>query len=663
MAMALPHCAMVGRSIAPLVKVRKVSISRRVTACAVGEGERAALRQARDISNRNGAVYARAMDSMPPEGFAVLMSCGVGLLTGIGVVAFNYTVHEIHDIVWHGVPRVTWFRSQPLAETWKQIMIVPVGGGFVVGLINFLQSWIDRSDSKLWTKVQALSRPLLKSVAAAVTLGTANSLGPEGPSVEIGASVGNGIGSAFRSSRERTLALKAAGSAAGISSGFNAAVAGCFFAVESVLKSSLAADSAGSLTTAMVILSSVLATVVSQAGLGSDPAFKIPSYDFRSPAELPLYLVLGVICGGLSISLTKCSAAASSLFDNLQKSTGIPSAFLPPLGGLCVAVIALAYPEVLYWGFENVDAILESRPWARGPPADLLFQIVAAKVVATSLCRGSRLVGGFYAPSLFIGASLGSAYGKLAGYIISHANPMYHLDALEVAAPQAYALVGMAAVLAGVCQVPFTSILLLFELTRDYRIILPLMAAVGLSSWIASSYISQEKSGSLDATSSKDDKEELCYVEESLCVTDVSETKLAKELLVSAAVRENYLAVTPDANVEATLFSMLREKKWCALVIGSNKCLEGILTLGDIQEELRKPSEVPQKKVSDICRTNVVTAKLHMNLESAQRLLANRGLRQLPVLSEDGQVVGIIDQDAIKLACRVEATKKLLPMQ
>lgn len=258
--------------------------------------------------------------------------------------------------------------------------------------------------------------------------------------------------------------------------------------------------------------------------------------------ELPLYLLLGILSGGVSVTLVKGSAYATTLFENVRKTTGIPAGFLPPVGGLAVGVIALAYPEILYWGFENVDVLLESRPWVRGPSVELLLQLVGVKVIATSLCRGSGLVGGMYAPSLFIGAALGSAYGSIARTVFSNADPSFHLEWLKVAAPQAYALVsswtlhfvnapllylyifnnrciaisecqamnvdapdighctfvqvGMAAMLAGVCQVPLTSVLLLFELTRDYRIILPLMGAVGLSSWIASPFTKKSKRSS-----------------------------------------------------------------------------------------------------------------------------------------------------------------------
>ncbi|KAI7992496.1 Chloride channel protein CLC-e, partial [Camellia lanceoleosa] len=253
------------------------------------------------------------------------------------------------------------------------------------------------------------------------------------------------------------------------------------------------AESSSSLTnaTSMVILSAVIASVVSEIGLGSEPAITVPEYDFRSPSELPLYLLLGVLCGLVSLILSRCTSFMLVTVDNVHKIIGIPKGIFPILGGLAVGLIALAYREILYWGFENVDIMLESRPSVKGLSADLLFQLVAVKIVATSVCRVSGLVGGYYAPSLFIGAATGMAYGKFVSSTISLSDPIFHLSFLEVASPQAYGLVGMAATLAGVCQVPLTAVLLLFELTQDYRRVLPLLEAVGLSSWITSGHTSR----------------------------------------------------------------------------------------------------------------------------------------------------------------------------
>ena len=181
-------------------------------------------------------------------------------------------VHEIRDLLWDGIPDrgASWLREAPIQETWKRVILVPAFGGFLVSLLNLLSN----------------SSPFLKAIAASVTLGTGNSLGPEGPSVDIGNSIAKWIASTPLFTSSKLLPLRAAGSAAGLSAGFNAAVAGCFFAVESVLWPSDSDSSNLSLTntTSTVILSAVIASVISEIGLGSEPAFQVPDYDFRSPA-------------------------------------------------------------------------------------------------------------------------------------------------------------------------------------------------------------------------------------------------------------------------------------------------------------------------------------------------------------------------------------------
>ncbi|EIE24595.1 Clc chloride channel [Coccomyxa subellipsoidea C-169] len=340
--------------------------------------------------------------------------------------------------------------------------------------------------------------PVLRALAAAITLGSGASLGPEGPSVDIGRSSAQALGSLLRSKRRLLLPLIAAGSGAGVAAGFNAPISGVFFAVESVLQRpgmvkdeagrAMSADSSGAsfssaLTVAMVLLASVVAAVVSQAGLGASPAFRVPEYELQSMFELPLVLVLGALCGLASATFKASSQVSDRAFKRMEDaSSGVigkqaQHMLWPALGGLATGVVALAYPEVLYQGFGNVNAILEARGGDYAPL--LLLQIVAAKIVTTSVCQRSGLVGGVYAPSIFMGAALGSAFGGIAAVV---GTPL----GLTVTAPQAYALVGVAGMLAALCQVPLTAVLLLFELTHDYFIIIPTLASVGISYWVAS---------------------------------------------------------------------------------------------------------------------------------------------------------------------------------
>ena len=158
-------------------------------------------------------------------------------------------------------------------------------------------------------------------------------------------------------------------------------------------------------------------------------------------SELPLYLLLGVFCGLVSITLSRCTSLAMETVERLQSATGLPKAASPALGGLIVGLLALMYPEVLYWGFENVDILLESRPFTSGLSATILFQLIGVKILATSLCRAFGLVGGYYAPSLFIGAATGMAYGKFMRFTFTGPEPLLHIPFLDVASPQAYGLV------------------------------------------------------------------------------------------------------------------------------------------------------------------------------------------------------------------------------
>lgn len=636
-------------------------------------------------------------EAVPRGNSAIISACFVGLLTGLSVVIFNNAVHEIRDFFWDGIPDrgASWLRQEATDIIWTRVIFVPFCGGLLVSLLNFLRESLEGPSEgvlMLNVKAKAAMQPFLKAVAACVTLGTGNSLGPEGPSVEIGASVAKGVGSILYGSSQRNLSLVAAGSAAGIASGFNTAVAGCFFAVESVLWPS-AADPFFSLTntTSTVILSAVIASVVSEVGLGSEPAFKVPDYDFRSPTELPLYLLLGILCGIVSLALSKCTSYMVVAVANVQNVTGLPRPVFPVLGSLAVGLIALAYPEILYWGFENVDTLLETRPFIRGLSANLLLQLVGVKIVATALCRAAGLVGGYYAPSLFIGAATGMAYGKFINFAISKSDSMLHLSLLEVASPQAYGLVGMAATLAGVCQVPLTSVLLLFELTQDYRIVLPLLGAVGMSSWVTSGAVQKKReekvlSGAvqkkleekvLSSDPNTTYSSELCQVENSLCLDEsVVETKELKEIVfVSQAMRTRFVTVMMTTLISQAVSLMLAEKQSCASIIDDDHLLIGFLTLGDIQEfaklgraRNKRPHEL---LVSEMCTLNgekcrvLCTATPAMDLLSAQTVMDRHSVSQIPVVSEHvedhkGHLVGLLDRECISVACRAIAIRRYL---
>ena len=536
-----------------------------------GEDYRADLDDANDANDQQRDLELEPDDPKPTDLLAV--ACGVGLLTGLGVGAFNIAEHGVHDLVFltTTVYSPDRFRVEGMRdvrpETWVQAVgavAAPTAAGFAVTGLRFLAGGFDGEEAprwgsentrkhesrsaeqteaseasdaaapKSWTAAaRAAARPALKAAAAVVTLGAGASLGPEGPSVEIGASIagslhetttsssggsggffgsqtladcerdGAGANESRRARRRRArlasrrLGLVAAGSAAGISAGFGAPIAGLFFAFESVLQPASARRAGnaagdvddlggstgfGALTTESVILASVLAAVVSGALLGEQPAFIVPAFELKNLAELPLYLPLGLLCGATAVAFRSSSAVIGRGFAALERggfAIRVPREWHAPLGGAAFGVVATLFPEVTYQGFDNVNSMLgaEGSPFRTPYSPSLLSGLVLVKLAATALCRQSGLVGGVYAPSLFMGAALGSAYGAALVPLA--------LAGAPVAPPQAYALVGMAGVLACICRVPLTAILLLFELTHDYRIIVPLMGTVGVASWVA----------------------------------------------------------------------------------------------------------------------------------------------------------------------------------
>ncbi|CAD6237190.1 unnamed protein product [Miscanthus lutarioriparius] len=613
----------------------------------------------RAVEDESGAASGgQEVEAAPEEPVAgrdlvTLAACLVGLLTGVSVVLFNLSVHEIRDIFWDSIPLrgASWLREEPIDEVWQRVIFVLVSGGVIVGGLNTLRSYIKTNSNAPVSKIKSAFRPFLKAMTASFTLGTGNSLGPEGPSVEIGSAIAKGFGNVFEWEGGKRLSLVAAGSAAGISS---------------------------------------------EIGLGSDPAFTVPEYDFRSPTELPLYVLLGVFCGLVSIALSRCTSLAMEAVESLQRATGLPKAASPALGGLVVGLLALLYPEVLYWGFENVDVLLESRPFTGGLSTTILVQLIGVKILATSLCRAFGLVGGYYAPSLFIGAATGMAYGKFMRFTFTGPEPLLHVPFLDVASPQAYGLVGMAATLAGVCKVPLTSVLLLFELTQDYRIVLPFVGAVGLSSWIASpqrfskrskldsqedkSSIPQQANNMLtqnkQATSMDTDDSplELCKIESSLCVYDANEDNMFKNLTVAEAMKTNYFSVSMTTPLIEALDLMLAEKQPFVMITENNTFVRVLLALKNIQDfcraakTTRAHAEVKELLISHVCQAGKCkswSVMPQMPLTTAEKIMDSHGVDHLPVVSEDanpqdrGPLIGFVDRECIAIAGRAMATKEI----
>ncbi|KAH1194151.1 Chloride channel protein CLC-f [Glycine max] len=594
------------------------------------------------------------------------------------------------------VEGAAWLRIQRLADTWHRILLIPVTGGVIVGMMCGLLEILDQIKQSTSSQTQGFDFlagifPTIKAIQAAVTLGTGCSLGPEGPSVDIGKSCANGFSLMMEHDRERKIALVAAGAAAGISSGFNAPVAGCFFAIETVLRP-LRAENSPPFTTAMIILASVISSTVSNVLQGTQSAFTIPEYDLKSAAELPLYLILGMLCGVISVALTRLVAWFTKLFKIIQDKFGIPTVVCPALGGFGAGIIALKYPGILYWGFTNVEEILRTGKSASAPGIWLLAQLVAAKVIATALCKGSGLVGGLYAPSLMIGAAAGAVFGGFSAEVINSAIP----GNTAVAQPPAYALVGMAATLASACSVPLTSVLLLFELTKDYRILLPLMGAVGLAIWVPSVTNRVKESETPDSSKSargyspishagydnednwrqaNDGNDLELRIVDGTNLEPIDKELLLDNLQVSQTMSKQYLKVLSSATLNDAIKCMHDSQQNCVLVVDKEDFLEGILTDGDVKRCLSQKSNDTSNGdsgivdantclVSSVCtrgmsyrgrERGILTCYPNTSLAMAKELMEAKDIKQLPVVKRGvdqsremkRRIVGLLHYDAL----------------
>ncbi|MEG4800128.1 chloride channel protein [Microcoleus sp. ARI1-B5] len=405
-----------------------------------------------------------------PETLLLILSLVIGGVTGAGVVTFHYLIHLIHSVMLED-----FMGAIARSGSWT-LACIPTLGGVIIGLMRWRFRDFGPNMSSLIAATRGLQelsplKPVTKMVAASVSLGTGASLGPEAPSVEIGANFGMLLAQILQLSPERQRLLLGAGAAAGLSAGFNSPIAGVFFALEVVLGSTFATSSVS-----VVLLSAVVSALIAQICLGAQPAFALPVYDVRSPLELPLYMGLGLLASGVSLAYTEAIQLADRCFQGKVRGFAwlgrLPRPLHPVIGGAIVGLVALQFPQVLGVGYETVQAMLQDVKFS----LSLLLLLLFVKLAVTAISLGSGLVGGIFAPAMFLGASLGSAYGIFLELLPALSD--------RVAGPPAYAMVGMAAVLAGSARAPLTAILLMFELTRDYRIVLPLMAAVGLSVWL-----------------------------------------------------------------------------------------------------------------------------------------------------------------------------------
>ncbi len=396
----------------------------------------------------------------------------VGVGAGVGAVAFREMVVGFTEVFsghadYSGIGRVgnphvvflgVWF-----------VVLVPVIGGLVYGplISRFapeakghgvpeVMLAVDQNGGRIRPRVAAV-----KSLASALCIGSGGSVGREGPIVQIGSALGSGFGQWLRLPEDRLRLLVACGAAGGISATFNAPIAGVFFALELILRDFEIESFA------VVVVSSVSAAVIGRAAFGSAPFLTLSTFQQHSTWEYGLYAGLGLLAAVCGVAFIRVLYGMEDAADRLWPG---PEWLRPACGGVLLGLLLLALPQMYGVGYPVLEHAVSG-----GYVLWFLVALLLGKLVATSLTMAIGGSGGVFAPSLFIGAMLGAAYADVAGTLIPG----------TVGQTGGYALVGMGAVFAATSRAPITAVVIIFELTGDYHLILPLMLAVVVATTLA----------------------------------------------------------------------------------------------------------------------------------------------------------------------------------
>jgi len=407
---------------------------------------------------RTPLVYLSARLQGHEDQVFLVLALVIGALTGLTVVAFILLTERAGT------------RLYPAGGAPWRRLVFPIGGSLGIGYLlyryfpNARGSGVPQTKAALFARGGRITMRTVvgKFFCTSATLASGIPLGREGPSVQVGAGIASVLGRRLGLRPEKIQALLPVGAAAAIAAAFNTPLAAVLFSLEEIV-GDLHAPVLGS-----VVLASATSWMVLRLLLGNNPLFKVPQYQLIHPLEFGIYAVLGVAGGLVSVVFTKLLLGIRERFLRFPKNTVWVQ---PMVGGLLVGLMGWFVPQVLGVGYGYVGDVLNGNV-----ALNLMLLLLVLKLLAVTTSYSSGNAGGIFGPSLFIGAMLGGAIGTVAQRIL----PAY------TATAGAYALVGMGAVFAGVVRAPMTSVLMIFEMTQDYAVIVPLMIANLVSLFISS---------------------------------------------------------------------------------------------------------------------------------------------------------------------------------
>jgi len=544
----------------------------------------------------------------------LIVASVVGVASGYGAVLFHESIRWVQETLFVHLHNIL----PPSEFSPYLVALYPAIGGLLVGLITVRLSPESKGHGvpdvikAVIAKGGYLKSSLIffKTIASALSIGSGGGAGREGPIVQIGASVGSAVGQFFKLSSDQLRTLVACGAAGGIAAIFNAPLGGVMFALEVIIGDFRVR------TFSPIVISAVLATAVARSYLGNNPTFVPTDYYLVSNYELAFYLLLGMMSGVVSVWFSKTVFSAEKYFGKVK---GVPKVLQPALGGLLVGAMLIWIPSLAGFSYQINNLAILGRSTL--PVLALVFVLTP---IAVGLTLGSGGSGGVFAPALKAGA----AFGGIIGILLHSAFPQY------TASSGAYALVGMGSMVAGTMHAPLTAILMVFEVSDTYQVILPIMIAAVSSAVVAKLFMPQSIYT-------------MFLEQEGIEVGYGINLSIVHRVTVKDIMHQKFVSVRRSTTLQDLLRLVEREDQMVFPVIDDDEALLGVIRFQDIRAVFRDVSSHYGLVAEDIMIKNEPVIVSSASLGDLLKTFELTDMDTLPVVESQKKrvILGIVNQD------------------
>ena len=579
----------------------------------------------RRVWDKRQAILRRL--KLTPATEMLLLAIGVGLLGGFGALLFKKLIFSLQELFW-SAPDMS--PDSLGAVAWYRRLLLPALGGAIVGPMIYFLAREARGHGVPEVMIAVITRNsvirpvvvLVKTLASAVSIASGGSVGREGPIVQIGAAIASTTGQMLRLHPVQLKTLVGCGVSAGIAATFDAPMAGTLFSLELIV-----ADFGLSAFTP-ILVSAVAATAVTRHFHGDITEFVLPLFTLVSLWEFGLYLILGLVAGLVGFIFSRSIYVADDVFEK----TRIPQWVRPACGGLLVGVAAIFYPHIMGVGYDAIRVLFDGQL-----TLNVMLLLVLLKIVGTAITIGSGGSGGIFAPSLFIGAMLGGAFGYSVHQIFPE----------MTASPGAYALVGMAAVNGACTLAPLSAIIILVELTNEYAILLPLMFTVVMATFVSrklnpeSIYTEKLRRRGIQAHHGED-------------------LNILRAIAVKDVLRHDEASISEAAPFDALVRLALETGRNVIFTLDGQSRLTGAISLQDLKHVLSDPDELRHAYHIVDFQHPLTPIRITQSLDSVVDKFAETGLDRLPVVDGENRLVGsVIMSDIMRQYNREVANRNI----